>query len=593
VEPAAVLVGALEVQVRGPPQALAQTQHRLVARSRVEPDVEDVALAVELAAAACGAGEARGQELLDRALVPGVRPVLREHVRRLLREGGREDGLAAFHAVHGGDRHAPRPLARDAPVGPVGQHGVDPVLAPRRHPLHAMDRVESPRPQVSRVHGDEPLRRGKEDHRVVAAPAVRVRVGERLAVPESAAGRQRLLDPRVGVEHALAREDLDLVQEVAAGPDRRVDVQAVLHAGIEVVRAVTGRRVHRAGALFERHVVREDADRVTPVEGVLKADPFEQISLEPRDRIPEGPVHALPNLARQLLRHDHRRLADLVRPVGELRVEGDRQVRGDRPGRRGPDQDRDPPPGELGDPSAQLGCSFRGKRKLHVDGWGAVVLVLDFGLGESRPAVDAPVDRLLPLVDHALFDEPGQRAHDRRLVPVAHGEVGLGPLAHDPQPLEVGALHVHEAGGEVAAGPPEIADGHLALLRAQLAVHPQLDREAVAIPPGHVRRVEACHGAGAHHEVLEHLVERRAEVDPAIGVRRAIVQDEGRRTRAAAADLRVEAVAFPSGKRVGLGGLEVRLHREPGPRQVERLLPIGHMQDSGFERPGQARIHSL
>ena len=58
-----------------------------------------------------------GQEFLDRALVPGVGAVLLEHVRRAFAtSSARQDGLAARRAVHGGNRHAPRALARDAPV---------------------------------------------------------------------------------------------------------------------------------------------------------------------------------------------------------------------------------------------------------------------------------------------------------------------------------------------------------------------------------------------------------------------------------------------------------------------------------------------
>ena len=122
----------------------------------------------------------------------------------------------------------------------------------RRDPFHLMvdgvPRRLAQRPRLAVVAGDdrlavqahEPLRRGQEDHRVVAAPAVRVLVRERLPVPEPAALVQRLLDLRVGVEHALAAEQLHRVEEVAAGSDRRVDLEAVLHAGQEVVRAVAG-----------------------------------------------------------------------------------------------------------------------------------------------------------------------------------------------------------------------------------------------------------------------------------------------------------------------------------------------------------------
>ena len=110
------------------------------------------------------------------------------------------------HAVQStaGNRHAPGALARDAPVGPVRHHVEDAVAAPGRNPLHrsmaccaaaaASAAPSSPRSPVA-VHPDEPLRRRQEDHRVVAAPAVRVLVLEVLAVPQRAALVQRLARP--------------------------------------------------------------------------------------------------------------------------------------------------------------------------------------------------------------------------------------------------------------------------------------------------------------------------------------------------------------------------------------------------------------
>ena len=56
------------------------------------------------------------------------------------------------------------------------------------------------------------------------------------------------------------------------GPDRRVDLEAVAHAGVEVVRAVARRRVDRAGAGVERDVVAQHAERDARVERVLEAD---------------------------------------------------------------------------------------------------------------------------------------------------------------------------------------------------------------------------------------------------------------------------------------------------------------------------------
>ena len=121
------------------------------------------------------------------------------------------------------------------------------------------------RPQVLRIHRDEPLRRGQEDDRVVAAPAVRIRVVEVLAVPEPPTRGKRRLHVRVGFPHLLAGKQLHRVVIVAAGVERGVDVEPVLHARAVVVGAVPGRRVHRAGAGLERHVVAEHGQRIAGV----------------------------------------------------------------------------------------------------------------------------------------------------------------------------------------------------------------------------------------------------------------------------------------------------------------------------------------
>ena len=121
-EPAAVLIAALEVEVGRPRQLRAERQHRLVARTRVEPHVEDVALPLELRAAARRARQSVGDELLDRPFVPGVGAVDVEDPGGALDERRRQERLAALRAVDRRDRHAPGPLPRDAPVGTVRDH---------------------------------------------------------------------------------------------------------------------------------------------------------------------------------------------------------------------------------------------------------------------------------------------------------------------------------------------------------------------------------------------------------------------------------------------------------------------------------------
>ena len=157
-EPAAMLIAAFEVHVGRPRQIVAEGQHGLVARPGIEPDVENVALALERSAAA------RGQ------VKPGV---MNSSMGRSYHasapcssntEAARSTSsavrIASPHFVQStaGNRHAPRALARDAPVGPVREHVEDAIGAPRRDPLDVpIDGLEAGLPQrVGEVRPSRP-----------------------------------------------------------------------------------------------------------------------------------------------------------------------------------------------------------------------------------------------------------------------------------------------------------------------------------------------------------------------------------------------------------------------------------------------------
>ena len=105
-----MLIAALEVDVRGPAEFLAERQHRLVTRAGVEPDIQDVALAFELASTATRAREVSRDELGGRPFVPRVGAVLLEAGCGLFDERRRQQCFTALRAVHGRNRNAPRPL---------------------------------------------------------------------------------------------------------------------------------------------------------------------------------------------------------------------------------------------------------------------------------------------------------------------------------------------------------------------------------------------------------------------------------------------------------------------------------------------------
>src|SRR5262245_7642268 len=113
---------------------------------------------------------------------------------------------------------------------------------------------------------------------------------------------------------------------MAAGIDRCVDVETVLPPRQEIVRTMTGRRVHRSRSRVERDVLAEYPDRVALIERMPEVDALELRAFQPGDRLSEGtpddPAHRL----RQLLGDNDRAAVDVVRAIVVLRVERDRQV---------------------------------------------------------------------------------------------------------------------------------------------------------------------------------------------------------------------------------------------------------------------------
>ncbi len=113
-------------------------------------------------------------------------------------------------AVEDRNRHAPEPLAGNARIRAFGEHGTHALLAPPGRPVHTEDFANGTLPErrrgsalVRRVELDEPLLGGAEDHRFVAAPAVRVAVRESAFAQEHAALTEQCNDLGIGLETVL------------------------------------------------------------------------------------------------------------------------------------------------------------------------------------------------------------------------------------------------------------------------------------------------------------------------------------------------------------------------------------------------------
>ena len=217
---------------------------------------------------------------------------------------------------------------------------------------------------------------------------------------------------------------------------------------------------------------------------------------------------------------------------------------------------------------------IRDQLEANPNGRARVIFVLDFRLRQRRRIVNAPVDRLQPAVDIALFDEGQEGVCDARLIAWIHCQVRLFPSAKDAQALEVAPVLVHETQCKLAAHGSKLGgtDGPFA---PKFLFHLRFDGQPVAIPARYVGRAKAGHALRFHHHVLQNLVLACADVNCAGGIRRPVMQDIRGSPSASRLDAGINTFAFPA---LELGRLRLRqicLHWEIRTRQIERALQIG------------------
>ena len=301
--------------------------------------------------------------------------------------------------------------------------------------------------------------------------------------------------------------------------------------------------------------------------------PFEAAARHDRPRLPVLPAEFPGDARHEAFGHQVVPIAFDIHPdVVLVGMHGDRQVRGDRPGRRRPDQKR----GRdvlVGDP--EVG------RERDVDRRILPLLVLELRLGERGAVGEAPAHRLEGLVDEVLLVDAAEGAGDLGLVREGHRRVWTVPEPADAQALELLALDADVLLGVGAAGATDLDRAHVLLLGAELLVDLLLDRKAVAIPAGDVRRVEAHHRPAADDDVLEDLVQSVADVDVPVRVRRPVVEDEPGPPGGDPAALLLEPHRLPRGELDGLPPREVGLHRKVRAREVERALVVGSLAHRG------------
>ena len=101
---------------------------------------------------------------------------------------------------------------------------------------------------------------------------------------------------------------------------------------------------------------------------------------------------------------------------------------------------------------------------------------------------------------------------------------------------------------------------------------------AVAVPARDIRRIETVEGLRLDDNIFQDLVDRMADVNIAVGIRRTVMQYE---TLVAAftgfTDALIETALFPFGEHVRFAFRQITAHRERRIRKIQCAFVISHV----------------
>ncbi len=416
---------------------------------------------------------------------------------------------------------------RSAPVAGTGQCPVDVVVQPvavaapldrLRVPGGALVLAQQLVLDLRRPHVPGRLR--VVHQRGVAAPAVRVGVLVVERTEQQPALGQVGQRGRVRILEELAADQLVLLVEVPVGTDRVDELDAMALGGAVVVLAERHRLVDQTGALAGRHVVLQHHEerRAGLLDHLERAPVGPALHVLAGEPVLDGP--ALTERGADVVLGDD----DGAVPVGrghvrDVGADGDGGVGEQRPRRGGPDH-------QVGAAGVRSGGQREADERGGVDD--VLVALGQLVVRQRGPAAGAVRRDALVLGEHALVEQLLQRPPDRLDVRGVHRPVGVvqvHPVAHPVGELAEGA---DVAGDGLAALGVERLDAVLLDLRlavdAELLLHGQLDRQAVAVPAGLALDVVALHRTEPREDVLEHPGLDVVGAGHPVGGRRALVE---------------------------------------------------------------------
>ena len=323
-----------------------------------------------------------------------------------------------------------------------------------------------------------------------------------------------------------------VVGAVVANGFRHFDAMGA--AEMEVILAMAGRDVNETGAGLGGHeIAGEERDVVVvalAAQRMCRDGAGQRRAGQNVQNVMGGDADGGANLGQQSER-DEDLLAragqgalghavDAHHGVVDLVAIGDGAVARHGPGRGGPDHDADTFEVRRGG-----GCDG----KADEDRRAGVVVIFDLGLGKGGFFDRRPHDGAQAAEERAVEQELADFAGDGGLGGEVHRGVARVPIPEHAEALELAGLDGQPMRGIGAAFGAELQDRHGVLVAAGLAVFLldlPLDGQAVTVPPRDVEPVEAGHLAAAVDDVLQDLVERMADMEVAVGVGRAVMEDE-------------------------------------------------------------------
>ncbi|OQC73760.1 MAG: hypothetical protein BWX45_00311 [Deltaproteobacteria bacterium ADurb.Bin002] len=283
---------------------------------------------------------------------------------------------------------------------------------------------------------------------------------------------------------------------------------------------------------------------------------------------------AVPESVQAIIQHvfgyDQDVVVDFHGGVDEIVLDGDGQVCGNRPGRGRPDHHENFLPRQFGPNGPDVRC----EGKPDINGRGMMVGIFHFCLRQRRLAGGAPVHGLFPLINAAVQKQFAELMDRGGFIRIGHGQIGIFPFAENAEALELIALNADILFRIDAAGAAFFHLRQAGVFSAQLLVHLVFDRQSMAIPARDIYAVETGHVFGLDHDILDDFVQRRSQMNIAVGVGRAVMQNIGFFALGTRADLVVNVHIFPSFQHFRLAPGQIRLHGEIGLGKIQRFFVI-------------------